>query len=1447
MPVIQHPFSGMMDLDTPDYNIAPSSHRSMRNMIFRGSKGNMRAESQLGTNSLFNTYLPNTGVNKCIGVFFDAVNKRVFFFNYNSLGNHGIYIYNTVSGIFQRLIQSGINTDGDILAFNADIYITSIDIIYADNEIGDILEFVDSLGRPTQININKYLSGLYSNIKRDYIDVAKAPPQMPVKAVYETASPASSLVMTVSGDNSSTTVSFSGTVTSGISLSVTSTLYGTGKITIPTNPSNTWSFTTGSVTSIYTLVSSIIASFSSYTVSYMGSPIEPFEVVDLGGGTIRITPTALFSAGTMQRSSSFSDPSVASTITANNLRNKLFKFRYRFVYDNYEKSVWGAASETPLPNQDSSVLTVTNSTLNSRIALYFSTGDINVIKIELAVQITENGVVSDWQLLDSLDKSVLGINSNTVYERYLFYNNSTLIPIPLDEINQLYDYVPLSANCMALLNGNVLAYGGITEGYNIVPSNQSIIDTIVTSPSTTYSFCSVNGVLFFAQINGIDSGSQGTQITFYLTGTGTNNSAGNPSTLDSGFITGSTVKFTVNMFSGVTDLSQVITLGTSVSTNLSNLSTALTGAGFSVVNSTDNSLTVSYGSTVTLLSSGISTIFGNINGSLPFYSYVNHSTQYFGIQYFDNKGRTNGVVTNIEMKVKFPLSSYSSTFSVNPMWCQLVINQRPPTWASYYQIVRSNNLTYSKLLYWVSCQAGSDTDVLTGQRYAYIGISNINDYNKSIESTQGVIGYDFTQGDRISFYGRFTDSGAETSFTPNFYDYEILGTVVNPTFGGIVQTGNFIKIAYPTSDIGSNLKFDNTNPNYQNYEIIIYGIKDSVAANQTTFYEFGKCFGIGNYGTDTAYHIGLEQTQTSDLSLPAKISIENGDYFFRKRNVITSTNYQLSSPSQGFGDKYLTPAFTLVNMSSPQTTTNYTVQNSTYNGDSSIPTDYTSGRSFFLNNSASGVQVRVRCTIPLNCQANGSTQIFLEAINSGGTYQLVQCIPSQSTVINTDYNIVIDKIITVQSGGYLRMLIANPYGGSSANIYIQPFQMSVDVISTYPITVFDASFSDYANLQTNSNGRPTVIDVNATQSFNGSLIRWSRPREIGTNINQTNNFFALNYDEVAKQYGSLTRIITEGQRLKIFQNRKCGVKGIFNKYIKNTQGQTQLIVTDDILTKNNTEYYEGDFGIGNEHTAICHNGYQFYFFDNVKGYLCRLSLNGVDAISEEFKVQTWAGSKLPKYNSNYTYQYGGNAKLIAVYNFLSDRDSEVLFMTQGGTNGSDTVYAETLSFVERNNSFPSYYDYAPDNAICAENTLYLWNNGIMYIQNNNTSYCNYFGNQFKPSLTKVFNDFNEVKKTWISVSVNSNIVFNCPSIYTQLYSHTNTAQQSVLFDENFKSLEGIFQASFLRDSNSRKGLINGDSLKGTYIVIQFSVTDGSKFVYLIMPSVKYIISQLTNK
>ena len=37
--------------------------------------------------------------------------------------------------------------------------------------------------------------------------------------------------------------------------------------------------------------------------------------------------------------------------TVNNLRKKLFQFKYRFVYDDDEKSVWSAVSKVPLPTK----------------------------------------------------------------------------------------------------------------------------------------------------------------------------------------------------------------------------------------------------------------------------------------------------------------------------------------------------------------------------------------------------------------------------------------------------------------------------------------------------------------------------------------------------------------------------------------------------------------------------------------------------------------------------------------------------------------------------------------------------------------------------------------------------------------------------------------------------------------------------------------------------------------------------------------------------------------------------------------------------------------------------------------------------------------------------------------------------------------------------------------
>ena len=61
----------------------------------------------------------------------------------------------------------------------------------------------------------------------------------------------------------------------------------------------------------------------------------------------------------------------------------------------------------------------------------------------------------------------------------------------------------------------------------------------------------------------------------------------------------------------------------------------------------------------------------------------------------------------------------------------------------------------------------------------------------------------------------------------------------------------------------------------------------ATAKNERSFFEFGKCFGIGNAGTDLAYHFGLDQTQSApnpELT-PAIISVSNGLLSVNHKNI----------------------------------------------------------------------------------------------------------------------------------------------------------------------------------------------------------------------------------------------------------------------------------------------------------------------------------------------------------------------------------------------------------------------------------------------------------------------------------------------------------------------------------------------------------------------------------
>src|ERR1700744_6461185 len=113
--------------------------------------------------------------------------------------------------------------------------------------------------------------------------------------------------------------------------------------------------------------------------------------------------------------------------------------------------------------------------------------------------------------------------------------------------------------------------------------------------------------------------------------------------------------------------------------------------------------------------------------------------------------------------------------------------------------------------------------------------------------------------------------------------------------------------------------------------------------------------------------------------------------------------------------------------------------------------------------------------------------------------------------------------------------------------------------------------------------------------------------------------------------------------------------------------------------------------------------------------------------------------------------------MLGCYNFKKNKDGEVLFVMQGGTNGGNSIPGQTMAFNERKNAFTGTYDLNPDDIVCCENQLYSFYNGNLYIHNNTgaNGYANFFGTAYPASVTLVFNEQKHIKKNYMTLQYQS--------------------------------------------------------------------------------------------
>lgn len=544
-----------------------------------------------------------------------------------------------------------------------------------------------------------------------------------------------------------------------------------------------------------------------------------------------------------------------STRKVNNTNRKVFEFRYRWVYKDLTKSIWSPYSKIPAPFNPDDIAIFTDPTKNNGINVVVKTGDFDATDIEIGFR---EQVISSWTddlLAVVLNKEELAIGSNADYI-FKFYNDSSYQITDKDESLLLFSNVPQLANCQELLNGNVVIYGGITQGYDLgetldVTSNVTIIPNTQNIPLA----CSDSIIGLSAVFNISGTPVAGDFIDADCSG---RNEHEPPESF------GTTGFYTVLAGNTLFD----------VATALSNSLFANRGpsSGWTISVSGPN-IDGSYDIHVTrgafagqMLSSNCSVTLINPTAPTEIGTAVwrPRSRHAFGLVYFDEFGENNG--TNVQQSSMFVESgevtttgqTQSSITSFN-----FSVNHKPPIWAKTYAWVRSANLTVTDNIYMVSNDIKLDPSDAAGKEFVYIDITKTqtNQVNLPV--------YDFKDGDRLRIV--FNDYGL--AFT-HVVDSPIVTLVQNPTINAVTVTGFFIKLRYTAASMSFGTgKF---------FWMEAYTPAPNIAQSQLTFYEFGEMYNVLNPGTPSRAHQGQAQDQIPGTQ-PAVFHFTRGDFYLRNR------------------------------------------------------------------------------------------------------------------------------------------------------------------------------------------------------------------------------------------------------------------------------------------------------------------------------------------------------------------------------------------------------------------------------------------------------------------------------------------------------------------------------------------------------------------------------------
>ena len=572
---------------------------------------------------------------------------------------------------------------------------------------------------------------------------------------------------------------------------------------------------------------------------------------------------------------------------ANNMRNKVFRFAYRYQYFDNAYSVYSEhnAPSLPLNSEQYNGENIAGVTNNNYIELNIPLGIASLIKtVEVVFQEGEG----DWKLMASIDRRSISILASETY-LLAFYNNASYKSVSNTEVNVQSHAVPREAGAQEIINLNTLLYGRCKEGFDNIDSaeidveltavpvelvNNLDIDTLIHDSGGTVGTYGADWNSFEE-----DRGREGQGGTIYY------------SILSFDWYTNELTVgdvFSITIVRGGQPTTYNYTITASDDGDAEALRDAIY---FFIKDSTDFTASrtdpsdtpatyaITFGSTQgypQITSTLFFTPELTSNTGAKQYGFKTGAHHPFCRFYYDKNLRRGGASVSPLTTVYVPTLNEEVATTTTVGWkfnIEWEVNDLPPTWARYWRWgYAGNSLTDFFVQYIVSSVtegAGTEADKLL------VDITPLQTIKTTTTATWNqfpgsiIDEWSWEKGDRIRFITDEVTPGAASTIgdvLATSHDFEILA---------FDETTNIITIQAP-----------DTNPYTDgiNAMVEIYRPKRNVPSeieeteNIDVYYEFGPLMPILNEG-GVGVHSGLTQDQSIDPPFPATGRMTGGDVF----------------------------------------------------------------------------------------------------------------------------------------------------------------------------------------------------------------------------------------------------------------------------------------------------------------------------------------------------------------------------------------------------------------------------------------------------------------------------------------------------------------------------------------------------------------------------------------